>query len=103
MIELHYDSFICHHSREEKYIMTTSQVMYEAILWLIKELSIGQKNTERLSQETKRMFQDTDTVALECKSNLSIDEVNEHLLPHYEKNRILGAVAGLLIPNNVAA
>jgi len=55
---------------------------------------------------------DKDTVAIECKSNLSIDDVNEHLerlekikrlIPRYKDNRILGAVAGMVIPANVAA
>ncbi len=54
---------------------------------------------------------DSDTVAIECKSNLSIDDVNEHLerlakikqmIPRYKNNRILGAVAGMVIPKNVA-
>jgi hypothetical protein len=53
-----------------------------------------------------------DAVAIECKSNLSIDDVNEHLarldkikrlMPRYKDNRILGAVAGMIIPNNVAS
>ena len=55
---------------------------------------------------------DLDTVAIECKSNLSIDDVNEHLerlakikrmIPRYKAHRILGAVAGMVIPDNVAA
>ena len=55
---------------------------------------------------------DKDTVAIECKSNLSIDDVNEHLerlekikrlIPRYKDNRILGAVAGMVIPANVAS
>lgn len=55
---------------------------------------------------------DKDTVAIECKSNLSVDDVNEHLerlakikqlIPRYKENRILGAVAGMVIPENVAA
>lgn len=54
---------------------------------------------------------DNDAVVIECKSNLSIDDVNEHLvrmdkvkrlLPRYKHNRILGAVAGMVIPENVA-
>ena len=54
---------------------------------------------------------DKDTVVIECKSNLSIDDVNEHLvrldkikrmLPRYKDNRVLGAVAGMVIPDNVA-
>lgn len=55
---------------------------------------------------------DRDTVAIECKSNLSVDDVNEHLerldkikrlIPRYKEHRILGAVAGMVIPENVAA
>lgn len=54
---------------------------------------------------------DKDTVAIECKSNLSVDDVNEHLerlakikrlIPRYKDNRILGAVAGMVIPEHVA-
>lgn len=54
---------------------------------------------------------DKDVVAIECKSNLSIDDVNEHearlakmkrMLPRYKDSRILGAVAGMVIPENVA-
>jgi hypothetical protein len=54
---------------------------------------------------------DKDAVAIECKSHLSIDDVNEHLarldkikclLPRYKDNRVLGAVAGMIIPENVA-
>jgi hypothetical protein len=53
-----------------------------------------------------------DVVVIECKSNLSIDDVNEHLerlekvkrlLPRYNECQILGAVAGMVIPDNVAA
>ena len=58
------------------------------------------------------MVNDLDTVAIECKSNLSIDDINEHLerlakikrmIPRYKAHRILGAVAGMVIPDNVAA
>jgi hypothetical protein len=54
---------------------------------------------------------DKDMVAIECKSNLSVDDVNEHLerlakikrlIPRYKDNCILGAVAGMVIPENVA-
>ena len=53
-----------------------------------------------------------DAVAIECKSNLSHDDVNEHLerltkikrlMPAYQAKRISGAVAGMVIPENVAA
>lgn len=52
-----------------------------------------------------------DVVVIECKSNLSIDDVNDQLerlekvkrlLPRYKDCRILGAVAGMVIPDNVA-
>jgi hypothetical protein len=54
---------------------------------------------------------DTDIVAIECKSTLSIDDVNEHitrlaklkrLLPSYRDKRVMGAVSGMVIPDNVA-
>lgn len=53
-----------------------------------------------------------DVVVIECKSNLSTDDVNEHierlekmkrLMPRYSNYRISGAVAGMVIPENVAA
>lgn len=52
-----------------------------------------------------------DAVVIECKSNLSIDDVNDHLkrlekmkrlMPHYSGYRFLGAVAGMVIFENVA-
>jgi len=53
---------------------------------------------------------DTDLVAIECKSNLSVDDVNEHLerlgrlkrlLPSYAGRRVMGAVAGMVIGDEV--
>jgi len=50
-------------------------------------------------------------VVIECKSNLSVDDVNDHLerlekvkrlLPRYNNCKVLGAVAGMVIPDNVA-
>ena len=50
-------------------------------------------------------------IAIECKSNLSFDDVNDHLkrlekikrlLPDHKEKRISGAVAGMVIPENVA-
>jgi hypothetical protein len=50
-------------------------------------------------------------VVIECKSNLSVDDVNDHLerlekikrfLPDHLNKRISGAVAGMVIPDNVA-
>lgn len=54
---------------------------------------------------------DTDVVAIECKSNLSVDDVQDHLeqldklkrlLPTYADKRVMGAVAAMVIPDNVA-
>ena len=54
---------------------------------------------------------DTEIVAVECKSNLGVDDVNEHLerlaklkrlLPAYADKRVLGAVAAMVIEDNVA-
>ena len=50
-------------------------------------------------------------VVIECKSNLGVDDVNDHLerlekvkrlLPRYNNCKVLGAVAGMVIPDNVA-
>ena len=52
----------------------------------------------------------TDLVAVECKSLLSIDDVNQHLtnlnklkrmLPTYAEKRVMGAVAAMVLPDNV--
>jgi len=49
-------------------------------------------------------------VAVECKSQLSIDDVNEHLqrlaqfkdcFPQYRDYQLLGAVAGMVVPDQV--
>jgi hypothetical protein len=54
---------------------------------------------------------DGDVVAIECKSHLSIDDVNAHLqrleklkrlLPSYADKRVMGAVTGMVLPDNVA-
>ena len=53
---------------------------------------------------------DVELVAVECKSSLSVDDVNEHLerltkvkifLPQYRDMRVMGAVAAMVIPENV--
>ena len=50
-------------------------------------------------------------VVIECKSNLSVEDVNDHLerlekvkrlLPRYNNCNVLGAVAGMVIHDNVA-
>lgn len=52
----------------------------------------------------------TDVVAVECKSLLSIDDVNQHLtnlnklkkmLPTYADKKVMGAVAAMVLPDNV--
>lgn len=54
---------------------------------------------------------DTDLVAVECKSKLSLDDVREHverlaklkrLIPAYADKRVMGALAAMVIPDNVA-
>ncbi len=53
----------------------------------------------------------TDVVAIECKSTLSQDDVDYHLnrlaklkklLPSYADKRVMGAVTAMIIPDNVA-
>jgi len=53
----------------------------------------------------------TDIIAIECKSSLSVDDINEHLqrlqklkrlLPAYAGKRVMGAVSAMVIPDNVA-
>lgn len=53
---------------------------------------------------------DGEMIAVECKSSLSIDDVNEHLerlgrvkklFPHYREMKVMGAVAAMVIPDNV--
>ncbi|WP_341328161.1 DUF3782 domain-containing protein [Methylotuvimicrobium sp. KM2] len=50
-------------------------------------------------------------IAMECKSQMSIDDVNEHLnrleklkrlLPKYRDVELMGAVAAMVMPNDVA-
>ena len=52
-----------------------------------------------------------DVIAIECKSNFSIDDVNEHLirlekikrlLPAYADKKVMGAISGMVLPDNVA-
>lgn len=54
---------------------------------------------------------DSDVIAVECKSSLSTDDVDEHLvrlaklrrlLPRYAEARVLGAVAAMVLPDDVA-
>lgn len=54
---------------------------------------------------------DSDVVAVECKSSLSTDDIDEHLvrlgklrrlLPRYAGARVMGAVAAMVLPDDVA-
>jgi len=54
---------------------------------------------------------DTDIIAIECKSNLKISDITEHqerlhkikrLMPKYANYRIMGAVAAMIIDDEVA-
>jgi hypothetical protein len=58
------------------------------------------------------VINDKDMVVIECKSNLSFDDVNDHLarlekvkrlMPRYKECRVSGAVAGMVIADNVAS
>jgi hypothetical protein len=70
----------------------------------------SQRNNEGIEIDLL-VVNDSDVIAIECKSNLSIDDVNEHLarleklkrlLPSYADKQVLGAVSGMVIPDNVA-
>jgi hypothetical protein len=76
----------------------------------VQQNIVANRNGESLELDLL-VVNDKDAVAIECKSHLSIDDVNEHLerldkikrvLPRYKDNRVLGAVAGMVIPENVA-
>jgi hypothetical protein len=76
----------------------------------VQQNIVAKRNGESLELDLL-VANDKDAVAIECKSHLSIDDVNEHLtrldkikrlLPRYKDNRVLGAVAGMVIPENVA-
>ncbi len=54
---------------------------------------------------------DNEAVGVECKSNLKVDDVNEHLerlaklkrlSPKYRNFKLMGALAAMVIPDNVA-
>jgi hypothetical protein len=54
---------------------------------------------------------DSETVGVKCKSNLKVDDVNEHLerlaklkrlSPKYRDYKLMGALAAMVIPDNVA-
>ena len=76
----------------------------------VQQNIVAKRNGESLELDLL-VVNDKDAVAIECKSHPSIDDINEHLLrlekmkrllPRYKDNRVLGAVAGMVIPENVA-
>lgn len=65
----------------------------------------------RILSEVDLLVVDSDVaIAVECKSHLSVDDVNEHLRrlaafkehwPEYARYRLLGAVAAMVLPEDV--
>ena len=96
------------------------EMVYPAAVRLFQERGIDIHEVQR-NVSAKRngegieidllVVNDVDVVAIECKSNLSIDDVNEHLvrldklkrvLPAYIHKNVMGAVTGMVIPENIA-
>jgi hypothetical protein len=96
------------------------EMVYPAAVRLFQERGIDIHEVQR-NVSAKRngegieidllVVNDGDVVAIECKSNLSIDDINEHLerleklkrvLPAYINKNLMGAVTGMVIPENVA-
>ncbi len=76
----------------------------------VQQNIVAKRNGESLELDLL-VVNDKDVIAIECKSHLSIDDVNGHLarlekikrlLPRYKDSRVLGAVAGRVIPENVS-
>jgi hypothetical protein len=70
----------------------------------------SQRGTEGIEIDLL-VVNNSEIVAIECKSNLSVDDVNEHLdrltklkklLPSYADKRVIGALASMVIDDNVA-
>jgi hypothetical protein len=96
------------------------EMLYPAAVRLFKERGIevhevhrnvsAKRNGEGIEVDLL-VVNDTVAVAIECKSSLSIDDVNEHLermdklkrvLPSNADKQVMGAVTGMIIPENVA-
>ena len=96
------------------------EMVYPAAVRLFKERGIDVHEVYRnVSYTGERegieidllVVNNTDIIAIECKSTLSIDDVNEHLerleklkrlLPIYRDKQVMGAVTAMIIPGNVA-
>jgi hypothetical protein len=96
------------------------EMVYPAAVRLFQERGIDIHEVQR-NVSAKRngegieidllVVNDVDVIAIECKSNLSIDDINEHLerleklkrvMPAYLNKNLMGAVTGMVIPENVA-
>jgi hypothetical protein len=96
------------------------EMLYPAAVRLFKERDIEVHEVQRNVSAHRNgegievdllVVNDTVAVAIECKSTLSIDDVNEHLermdklkrvLPAHANKQVMGAVTGMIIPDNVA-
>jgi hypothetical protein len=96
------------------------EMLYPAAVRLFKERGIevhevhrnvsAHRNGEGIEVDLL-VVNDTVAIAIECKSTLSIDDVNEHLermeklkrvLPSNANKQVMGAVTGMIIPDNVS-
>lgn len=73
--------------------------------------NISSKRGDEAFELDLLVVNDQEVVAIECKSNLGLNDVNEHLkrlaklkrlLPDYANKRVYGGVAAMVIPDNVA-
>jgi len=96
------------------------EMVYPAAVRLFQERGIDVHEVHRNVNSTRDgegievdllVVNNTDIIAIECKSTLSIDDVNEHLnrlgklkrlLPDYSNKKVMGAVTAMIIPDNVA-
>ncbi|TAN65430.1 MAG: DUF1887 family protein [Methylobacter sp.] len=96
------------------------EMVHPAAVRLFQERGIDVHEVHRNVSSTRHgegievdllVVNDTDIIAIECKSTLSIDDVNDHLerleklkrlLPAYSNKQVMGAVTAMVIPENVA-
>ena len=78
---------------------------------VIKNLTAYDDNGRFRSEIDLLVINNQTAIAIECKSHLSVDDVNEHIermgmfkdcYPQYAEFILLGAVAGMVIPEDVA-
>jgi hypothetical protein len=96
------------------------EMVYPAAVRLFQERQIDVHEVHRNVHATRAegaieidllVVNDSDVVAIECKSTLKQDDVDEHLerldklkrlLPTYAQKRVMGAVTGMVMPEQVA-